>query len=148
MKRCVPLESAAEAVCNQSSIPPLIFQMPPEQGRKVLEEAQDTPVYKYPADISSDCIDTGAWGSIPVYYIAPKGKNPETLYSISTAQAGYLAASTHMKSWSGNLRQEPTHWWYFLNTAVLRKRNIPRQSNSAIISLYTAFPWMAALRSP
>lgn len=74
MKRCVPLEPAAEAVCNQSSVPPLIFQMPPEQGRKVLEEAQDTPVYKYPADIFSDCINTRMWGSIPLYFIAPESK--------------------------------------------------------------------------
>lgn len=72
MRRCVPLESAAETVCDQSSVPPLIFQLPPEQGRRVLEEVQDTPVYKYPADISSDCINTGMWGSIPVYFIAPK----------------------------------------------------------------------------
>lgn len=42
MKRCVPLEPGAEDVCNQSSVPPLIFQLPPEQGRRVLEEAQDT----------------------------------------------------------------------------------------------------------
>ena len=61
MKRCVPLEPAAEAVCNQSSVPPLIFQLPPEKGRRVLEEAQDTPVYKYPAQISSDCINIGMW---------------------------------------------------------------------------------------
>ena len=72
MKRCVPLEPAAEAVCNQSSVPPLIFQMPPEQGRRALEEMQDMPVYKYPADISSVCVNTGMWGSIPVYFIAPK----------------------------------------------------------------------------
>ena len=72
MKRCVLLEPAAEAVCNQSSVPPLIFQLPPEQGRRVLEEAQDTPVYKYPADISSYCVNTRMWGSIPVYFIAPK----------------------------------------------------------------------------
>lgn len=72
MKRCIPLEPAAEAVCNQSSVPPLIFQLPHVQGRRVLEEAQDTPVYKYPADISSDCINTGMWGSIPVYFILPR----------------------------------------------------------------------------
>ncbi len=74
MKRCVPLEPAAEAVCNQSAVPPLIFQLPPREGRKALEEAQDTPVYKYPANISSDCVDTGIWGSIPVYFIAPKSE--------------------------------------------------------------------------
>ncbi len=72
MKRCVPLEPAAEIVCNQSSIPPLIFQLPPNQGRAVLEKAQDTPVYKYPADISSEFINSGVCGNIPVYFIAPK----------------------------------------------------------------------------
>lgn len=72
MKRCVLLEPAAEKVCNQSSIPPLIFQLPYEQGRKVLEEAQNSPVYKCPADISSCKIDTGAYGSIPVYFVVPK----------------------------------------------------------------------------
>ncbi len=72
MKRCVPLEPAAEDVCNQSSVPPLIFQLPPEQGRRALEEIQDAPVYKYPANISSEYIDTGIWGSIPLYFIAPK----------------------------------------------------------------------------
>ena len=71
MKRSVPLEPAAEAVCNQSSVPPLIFQLPPEQGRKILEEAQDTPVYKYPAEVSTQEIDTGKWGKIPVYFVAP-----------------------------------------------------------------------------
>ncbi len=63
MKRCVPLEPAAEAVCDQSAVPPLIFQMPPKQGRRALEEAQDAPVYKYPANISSACVNTGMWGS-------------------------------------------------------------------------------------
>ena len=72
MRRCVPLEPAAEAVCDQSAVAPLIFQLPPEQGRRVLEEAQDTPVYKYPADLSLEYISTGGWGSIPVYFIAPK----------------------------------------------------------------------------
>lgn len=72
MKRCVPLEPAAEMVCEQSSVPPLIFQLPPEQGRKVLEEAQNMPVYKYPADISSEYINTGRWGRIPVYFVVPK----------------------------------------------------------------------------
>ncbi len=71
MKRCIPLEPAAEEICNQSSIPPLIFQLPPEEGRRQLETVQNTPVYKYPADINVRQIDTGKWGTIPVYLIAP-----------------------------------------------------------------------------
>ena len=76
MKRCVPLEPAAEAVCDQSAVPPLIFQLPPEQGRSVLEKAQDAPVYLYPADCSIRKFDTGGWGEIPVFFVAPQGPVP------------------------------------------------------------------------
>ncbi|MDE7229993.1 MAG: alpha/beta hydrolase [Oscillospiraceae bacterium] len=72
MKRCVPLEPAAEKVCRQSSVPPLIFQLPPEQGRQVLERSQDSPVFKCPADISCEYIECGKWGEIPVYFVTPK----------------------------------------------------------------------------
>lgn len=98
MKRCVPLEPAAETVCNQSSVPPLIFQLPPKQGRRVLEEAQDTPVYKYPADISSECINTGMWGSIPVYFIAPEsGKIKNIIFYIHGAGWVFGSFHTHEK---------------------------------------------------
>lgn len=72
MKRCVPLDPAAEKVCRQSSVPPLIFQLTPEQGRQVLEKAQDSPVFKYPADICCENIECGKWGEIPVYFVLPK----------------------------------------------------------------------------
>ena len=94
MKRCVLLEPAAEAVCNQSSAPPLIFQMPPEQGRRALEEMQDTPVYKYPADISSVCVNTGIWGSIPVYFIAPRDEKIRNIIFYIHG-AGWVFGSFH-----------------------------------------------------
>lgn len=98
MKRCVPLEPAAEAVSDQSSVPPLIFQLPPEQGREVLEEAQNTPVYKYPADISSDYIDTGYWGEIPVYFVMPKGvKAKNVIFYIHGAGWVFGSFHTHEK---------------------------------------------------
>lgn len=98
MKRCISLEPAAEAVCNQSSVPPLIFQLPPVQGRRVLEEAQDTLVYKYPADISSDCINTGMWGSIPVYFILPRGeKIRNVIFYIHGAGWVFGSFHTHEK---------------------------------------------------
>lgn len=98
MKRCVLLEPAAEAVCNQSSVPPLIFQLPPEQGRRVLEEAQDTPVYKFPANISSDCIHTGMWGTIPVYFIAPEdNKIKNIIFYIHGAGWVFGSFHTHEK---------------------------------------------------
>lgn len=95
MKRCVPLESAAEIVCNQSAICPLIFQLPPEQGRTVLEKAQDSPVYKYPADISVKNLTTGKWGTIPVYFILPQCSAPIRNVIFYIHGAGWVFGSFH-----------------------------------------------------
>ena len=95
MKRCVPLEAAAEAVCDQSSVPPLIFRLPPERGRKVLEKAQDTPVYMYPADISMNPINTGRWGTIPVYFVLPRCPSPVQNVIFYIHGAGWVFGSFH-----------------------------------------------------
>lgn len=72
MKRCVPLEKAAEKVCIESAKPPLIFTLPPEKGREVLNTVQNAPVYKFPASISNCRVDTGNWGEITVYLVKPE----------------------------------------------------------------------------
>lgn len=98
MKRCVLLEPAAEIVCDQSAICPLIFQLPPDKGREVLEKAQDTPVYKHPANISSEQIDTVKWGKIPVYFIAPKiAKIKNVIFYIHGAGWVFGSFHTHEK---------------------------------------------------
>lgn len=71
-KRCIPLEKAAEDICRQSSVPPLIFRLPPAEGRKRLEKLQDTPVRKYPARILSKEVSTGKWGRVALYLISPE----------------------------------------------------------------------------
>jgi len=71
MQRLVSLEPAAAAVCDAASKPPLIFQLPPAEGRKRLNEAQNTPVYKAPAQIDTMMIATGKWGIIPVHIVRP-----------------------------------------------------------------------------
>ncbi len=95
MRRYVPLEPEAEAVCNASAKPPLIFQLPPAEGRRILEKLQDSPVYKYPADVSHIQANTGAWGMIPVYLIAPE--NCENIRNIIfyIHGAGWVFGSYH-----------------------------------------------------
>lgn len=94
MKRCVPLESAAEVVCDQSSVPPLIFQLPPEQGRIVLEKAQDLPVYKYPAEICQTKVETN-WGRISLYFVTPKNNLPVQNVIFYIHGAGWVFGSFH-----------------------------------------------------
>lgn len=65
------LEMAAQKVAIQSSNCPLIFQLPPEEGREVLEKAQSTPIPICPATTKCFYLDTGNWGTIPVYCVIP-----------------------------------------------------------------------------
>lgn len=99
IRRCVPLDPAAEAVCNESSVPPLIFELPPRQGRQVLEKAQDTPIHMYPADISVREIDTGRWGKIPLYFVYPKNCKSarDTIFYIHGAGWVFGSFHTHEK---------------------------------------------------
>lgn len=71
MPKRISLEPEAVAVCNANAVPPLIFQLPPRQGRLILEQVQSTPVYMYPAEIRKKETDTGRWGRIPVYVVCP-----------------------------------------------------------------------------
>lgn len=72
MKRMVQLESVAAEVCEESSKPPLIFQLPPSKGRRILEEAQNQPVCMYPAQIQTTIVSAGIWGRIPLYLVIPE----------------------------------------------------------------------------
>lgn len=99
MKRCVPLEPQAEAVCEANSKPPLIFELPPVQGRMALEKAQDSPVYKYPAKVSRVNANTGRWGMIPVYLVDPgaAGEYANVIFFIHGAGWVFGSYHTHEK---------------------------------------------------
>jgi len=99
MRRQVYLEPAAEQVCEANSKPPLIFQLPPAQGREVLNQAQNQPVYQYPADIFSTQVDTGRYGTITLYRIQPKGivGTPHAIFYIHGAGWVFGNLHTHEK---------------------------------------------------
>ena len=95
MKRCVLLEPQAEAVCEENSRPPLIFELPPAQGRRVLEKAQDTPVYKYPARVTTVNVNTGRWGTIPVYLVDPGTVSAPANVILYIHGSGWVFGSYH-----------------------------------------------------
>lgn len=95
MKRCVLLEPEAEAVCEANSTPPLIFELPPEKGREVLERAQDAPVYMYPARAGRVNVDTGRWGVIPVYLVNPGVSSSPANVIFFIHGAGWVFGSFH-----------------------------------------------------
>lgn len=95
MKPRIPLEKAAEQVCIQSAIPPLIFQLPPQLGRERLNQAQDTPVYKYPAMITTTQVDTGRHGRIDVHVIVPDNLTQHSSIIYYIHGAGWVFGNLH-----------------------------------------------------
>lgn len=95
MKCRIPLDAAAEAVSEQNSVCPLIFQLPPDQGRQILEKAQDTPVNMYPANIVMRKVDTGEWGEIPLYAVIPQCVGPIRQVIFYIHGAGWVFGSFH-----------------------------------------------------
>lgn len=99
MKQRIPLEPAALQVCEENAKPPLIFQLPPQQGRMRLNQAQDTPVAQYPAGIRMAEFDAGTWGMIKVYTVQPTPcpTNPNTIFYIHGAGWVFGSFHTHEK---------------------------------------------------
>ncbi len=71
MKKAIQLESAAQKVCEDSSKTPLIFELPPEQGRIILDNIQSNVMHNYPVTSLQMNIDTGKWGVVNLYVIIP-----------------------------------------------------------------------------
>lgn len=94
MKR-ISLEPEAEAVCRANAIPPLIFQLPPEEGRIRLEQAQNSPVFMYPAKISHMTVDTGKWGKLKVFVVMPEKREGVSNVIFYIHGAGWVFGSFH-----------------------------------------------------
>ena len=95
MKRRISLEPEALKVCIENAKPPLIFQVPPEEGRERLEKAQDSPVYKYPAEIKRSSVMTDGLGCVPVYFVVPENLCGPTDVIYYIHGAGWVFGSFH-----------------------------------------------------
>lgn len=95
MQKRIPLEPAAAEVCIEASKPPLIFELPPAEGRKTLEEMQNEPVFLCPVSVSHTQFDTGKWGKIPVYFVEPECRKAVTSVIFYIHGAGWVFGGFH-----------------------------------------------------
>ncbi len=95
MRKRISLEPEAIAVCNEGAVTPRIYQLPVEQGRMALEKAQSTPIPMYPANIQKTIVDTGSWGSLSVYIVAPAEAETSSNIMFYIHGAGWVFGSFH-----------------------------------------------------
>nr|WP_246314221.1 alpha/beta hydrolase fold domain-containing protein [Kineococcus aurantiacus] len=78
------MEPVAQAFADANSTPPFLYQLPPEEGRKIAETVQTDPTPTLPdADVSDLTVEGGPTGSVRVRIVRPAGATgvlPVVLY--------------------------------------------------------------------
>ncbi|EOE4921569.1 alpha/beta hydrolase [Enterococcus hirae] len=95
----ISLEKAAIEFSDANAPHPRIYELPPEEGRALLEKVQESPVDKLPVDIEDLTVDTGQWGSINVRFVRPEGNTDKLPVIFYIHGAGWVfgSAQTHDK---------------------------------------------------
>lgn len=99
MTERISLEKAAIEFSDANAPHPRIYELPPEEGRALLEKVQESPVDKLPVDIEDLTVDTGQWGAINVRFVRPEGNTDKlpVIFYIHGAGWFFGSAQTHDK---------------------------------------------------
>ena len=99
MTERISLEKSAIEFSDANAPHPRIYELPPEEGRALLEKVQESPVDKLPVDIEDLKVDTGQWGSINVRFVRPEGNTDKLPVIFYIHGAGWVfgSAQTHVK---------------------------------------------------
>ncbi|AZP93572.1 alpha/beta hydrolase [Enterococcus mundtii] len=95
----ISLEKEAIEFSDANAPHPRIYELPPEEGRDLLEEVQSSSVEKLPVDIEDLKMDTNDWGQINVRFIRPEGNVEKLPVIFYIHGAGWVfgSAKTHDK---------------------------------------------------
>lgn len=99
MTERISLEKSAIEFSDANAPHPRIYELPPEEGRALLEKVQESPVDKLPVDIEDLKVDTGQWRSINVRFVRPEGNTDKLPVIFYIHGAGWVfgSAQTHDK---------------------------------------------------
>lgn len=91
----VSLEPAAQAFAEATSEPPLLYQLPPEEGRKAVDEVQDEEIFKPEIDEEWITVTGGPTGEVPTRIVRPKGATGVLPVVLYTHGAGWVFGDAH-----------------------------------------------------
>jgi acetyl esterase/lipase len=94
--RRIALEPAAQAFVDATSEPPFLYQLPPEEGRKAVDQVQDAEIFK--PEIDEEWLEVlgGPTGSVKVRIVRPAGTAETTLPVILYVHgAGWVFGDAH-----------------------------------------------------
>lgn len=91
----VSLEPEAQALAEATSTPPFLYQLPPETGRKAVDDLQDSEIWKPEIDEEWLEIEGGPTSTVKVRIIRPKGGTGVLPVILYTHGAGWVFGDAH-----------------------------------------------------
>lgn len=88
------LEPAAQAFADATSVPPFLFQLPPDEGRKAVDEVQTTDYPKHAIDEEWLTVPNGE-GSVKVRIVRPAGSTGPLPVILYIHGAGWVFGNAH-----------------------------------------------------
>ncbi|WP_067826641.1 alpha/beta hydrolase [Nocardia inohanensis] len=91
----ISLEPAAQEFVDATSQPPFLYQLPPEEGRKVVDSVQDSPIFKPEIDEEWITVEGGPTGSVRARIVKPLGVTEPLPVIVYTHGAGWVFGDAH-----------------------------------------------------
>ncbi|WP_043660786.1 alpha/beta hydrolase [Nocardia thailandica] len=89
------LEPEAAEFCKATDTPPFLYQLPPEEGRKTVDEVQSGPVDLPAIDEEWITVDTGPTGPVRVRIVKPAGTSGPLPVLFYIHGAGWVFGNAH-----------------------------------------------------
>lgn len=91
----IALQPEAQAFVEATSEPPFLYQLPPEEGRKAVDEVQDEEIFKPEVDEEWIDVEGGPTGKVPTRILRPKGATGKLPVILYTHGAGWVFGDAH-----------------------------------------------------
>ncbi|WP_219507881.1 alpha/beta hydrolase [Nonomuraea ceibae] len=89
------LEPAAQAFAEATSRPPFLFQLPPQEGRKIVDDVQSGPVHLPAVDEEWITVPGGPTGQVRARIVRPAGSSGDLPVIIYIHGAGWVFGNAH-----------------------------------------------------
>ncbi|MDQ7906101.1 alpha/beta hydrolase [Phytohabitans sp. ZYX-F-186] len=89
------LEPAALAFAEATASPPFLYQLPPAEGRKAVDEVQDSPIAKPDVNDEWTTVEGGPTGQVRVRVVRPAGAAGTLPVILYAHGAGWVFGNAH-----------------------------------------------------
>ena len=134
------LEPAAQQFADANAKPPQLYELPVDQGRKIVDSVQDGDIPAPPVDITDLTIGGGPSGQVSIKLFRPQGASGVLPVLMFTHGAGWVFGDAHTHGrLVAELATRAGATAVFTNYSLSPEAKYP----SALEEIYAALEWIA-----